>query len=236
MSGRSIGMRAIGEAIGVLVRGVRLVRSPRPIHPVGVVLEGTVEPIAGASASSGIEWIDEPRPGAVVGRLSRGIGTPVPFPDIWGLALRFRIDETEAGDLLVSSVGNLGVPWRFVPVARLSPHGARFATVMPYRSPTGPVLVGARTITGAPASASPAGVAIELGRAPWTLQLMWATPGGRWHAFATVSVRAAAAEGPGAVDRSDLRFDPVLAPPPGTETYGWTRALREPGYRAARRP
>ncbi|RWZ64587.1 hypothetical protein ELQ92_07490 [Labedella populi] len=238
--------RSAGWSIAALVRAVRLVRSPRPIHPTGVLLGGTLDPILQRTVRSGIDWIDGPRRLEVGGRLSRGIGTPVPMPDVWGLALRLRdgSDDTGGGlgDILVSSVGNLGVPWRFVPVPRLSPHGARFTTVMPYRSPDGPVLVGARTLAGAPASASARGIAIELARTPWVMELMWATPTGRWRPFATVSLATArmgeddpAHAADARVDSPDVRFDPVLSPPPGAQTYGWTRALREPAYRVARR-
>jgi hypothetical protein len=50
------------------------------------------------------------------------------MPDIWGLALRLGGGATPQGDadahaaadahadVLLASVGNLGVPWRFVPV------------------------------------------------------------------------------------------------------------------------
>lgn len=243
--------RLAGAGIAALVDAVRLVRSPRPIHPTGVVIRGRLEPVPDRAATSGIAWIDDPQALDLTGRVSRGIGTPVPAPDIWGLALRLhdghpserdRFTDEGIGDVLLSSVGNLGVPWRFVPVARLSAHGAVFTTVMPYRSPNGPVLLGARTVSGAPASASPRGVAIELARTPWVLRLLWATPRGRWRAFATVSLTArptglaephstAAPE----LDTAGLRFDPVLSPPPGAGTYGWTRALREPAYRVARR-
>jgi hypothetical protein len=88
-------------------------------------------------------------------------------------------------------------------------------------------------VSGAPASATTTGQARELGRRPWVLQLLWATPRGRWRVFATLELGAP--EG-AAVDRTDLRFDPVLRPPSGARTYGWTRVLREPSYWAARRP
>ncbi|RWZ49557.1 hypothetical protein ELQ90_12365 [Labedella phragmitis] len=243
-----VASRLAGVGIAALVRAVRLVRSPRPIHSAGVVVRGRLEPVRDRAATSGIAWIDDPHALELTGRVSRGIGTPVPAPDIWGLALRLhggdpsdgaRFADEGVGDLLLSSVGNLGVPWRFVPVARLSAHGAVFTTVMPYRSPNGPVLVGARTVSGAPASASARGVAIELARTPWLLQLLWAVPNGRWRPFATVSLSAPTAPDstrPGAeLDTAALRFDPVLSPPPGAATYGWTRALREPAYRVARR-
>jgi hypothetical protein len=217
-----------GWALAAVVAGVRLVRSPRPIHSAGLLLTGTIEPIrsASAAASSGIAWIDECAPGELTARLSRGAGLPVPVPDIWGLAVR----TDEGGDVLLSST-RLGVPWRFVPVPMLSPFGARFSTVMPYRSSRGPVLVGARTVSGAPASATTTGQARELGRRPWVLQLLWATPTGRWRPFAVVRMQSSDGS---AVDRADVRFDPVLHPPRGARTYEWTRALREPAYRIAR--
>lgn len=247
--------RTAGWGIGAVVRAIRVVRSPRPIHPTGVLVGGGIEPIVGRGVRSGVEWIDDPRPTRVVGRLSRGIGTPVPMPDIWGLALRLGdgassegadgdgdgdgdsdSDGHTHGDVLLAAVGNLGVPWRFVPVPRLSPHGVSFSTVMPYRADTGPVLIGARTLSGAPASASARGVGTELARTPWVLELLWATPRGRWRAFATVSLTATTTVGGDApADSPAVRFDPVLSPPPGARTYGWTRALREPAYRVARR-
>jgi hypothetical protein len=66
---------------------------------------------------------------------------------------------------------------------------------------------------------------------PWTLELLFATPRGRWHRFATLELAAA----PGELDDGDLRFDPILNPLPGAETYEWTRVLREPSYATARR-
>lgn len=240
--------RTAGWGIAAIVRAIRGVRSPRPIHPTGVLVGGALEPIVGRGVRSGIEWIDDPRRTRLVGRLSRGIGTPVPMPDIWGLALRLGegastggaadgdSDGHAHGDVLLASVGNLGVPWRFVPVPRLSPHGVSFSTVMPYRSETGAVLIGARTLSGAPASASAHGVGTELARTAWVLELLWAAPRGRWRAFATVSLSASPApEGDAPEDSPAIRFDPVLSPPPGARTYGWTRALREPAYRVARR-
>ncbi|RUQ99105.1 hypothetical protein [Labedella endophytica] len=231
-----------GVVLGGIVALIRLARAPRPIHPAGLVLDGRIEPLdAPGFERSGIDWIDGTPSGPVEARLSRGIGVPVPVPDIWGLAFRQRSERaateggagvaTRSGDVLLASLLGSGRRARFVPMVRLSPWGAVFGTVMPYRSATGAVLVGARTISGAPASATPTGQARELGRRPWVLELLWATPSGPWRPFATLSLSAPAGE---AVDRADLRFDPVLAPPSGARTYEWTRALREPAYRRAR--
>lgn len=238
--------RVVGLVLGVMTAALRRVRSPRPIHPVGLVLEGTIEPSPqDQGARSGIAWIDDVPVGRVEARLSRGIGLPVPVPDIWGLAFRqvtpgdrhsaeeaSSMAASSSGDLLLSTVASLGAPGRFVPVPRLSPWGARFTTVMPYRSAGGPVLVGALTVSGAPASATTTGQARELGRTPWILHLLWAGPRGRWRVFATLTLSA---PGGDVVERQDLRFDPVVSAPAGAGTYAWTRVVREPSYRAARR-
>lgn len=186
---------------------------------------------------SGIAWIDATAPGRVEARLSRGIGVPVPVPDVWGLAFRQALDTAclgvpASGDVLLATVAGSGGLGRFVPVVRLSPWGASFGSVMPYRSARGPVLVSARTVSGAPASATTVGQARELGRTPWILQLLWATPRGPWRVFATLTLSAADGA---AVDRADLRFDPLSSPPTGAATFAWTRALRKRSYRAARR-
>lgn len=232
--------RVIGRLLGVLIGAIRRVRSPRPIHRVGIVLEGRIESAGSGdpgAPSSGIAWVDATAPGRIRARLSRGIGLPVPVPDVWGLAFR-QVREGEnlgapaSGDVLLATVAGAGGLRRFVPLVRLSPWGAAFTTVMPYRSTRGPVLVSARTLSGAPASATTVGQARELGRNPWILQLLWATPRGPWRTFATLSLSVPDGV---AVDDDDLRFDPLASPPTGAGTYTWTRALRERSYRAARR-
>lgn len=230
--------RLAGGAFGSATQVLRRVRSPRPIHRVGIVLDGWIESArAGETEPSGIDWIDGVSAGRVDARLSRGIGVPVPIPDIWGLAFRQVPDDDDlgaptSGDILLATVAGSGRAGRFVPFVRLSPWGAPLGTVMPYRSSRGPILVSARTVSGAPASATAVGQARELGRRPWILQLLWATPLGGWHVFATLSLSAPGGE---VVDRQDLRFDPLAHPPAGARTYAWTRVMREPAYRAARR-
>lgn len=208
------------------------------------MLEGSIGPDPDAGgARSGIDWIDAPTTGRVEARLSRGIGVPVPVPDIWGLAFRQMPDadgsSTESravvsvsGDVLLATIAGRGRLGRLLPLVRLSPWGVPFGIVMPFRSAAGPVVVGAVTVSGAPASATAVGQARELGRRPWVLRLEWATPRGEWNAFALLTLSV---PGGAVVDRTDLRFDPVLAPPTGARTYGWARVLRVPAYRAARR-
>ncbi|WP_227497243.1 hypothetical protein [Planctomonas psychrotolerans] len=221
---------AAGQALRAVIAGIMALRRPRPIHPHGVVITGTIawHP---RGAPSGIAWIDQPVGAAedVLARLSRSIGLPRRLPDIYGLALRSSASGGPA-DILLSSTG-LGVPARFLLAAHLSPTAARFSSVLPYRGTNGPVLIAARTISGPHLPTDPAEQAVGLAIEPWTLQLLHATPGGRWRPFATLTLSA----GAGPVDDDALRFVPLASPPPGAATYGWTHRLREPSYARAQR-
>jgi hypothetical protein len=81
---------------------------------------------------------------------------------------------------------------------------------VPYRSPLGPVHVGARaSVTG-------------------HFALFWARPTGPWRRFADLLLSGE----PGA-DR-DVSFDAILNVPDGLGQYDWHRRLREPSYAASR--
>jgi hypothetical protein len=77
--------------------------------------------------------------------------------------------------------------------------------------------------------ASPAEQAKALDGDVWVLQLMHASPASRWHPFATLTLSR---EGESSID-TDVRFDPVLHPLPGTTISRWARRVREPGYAEA---
>ncbi len=86
-------------------------------------------------------------------------------------------------------------------------------TLLPYRTPAGPVLLSAVFLD-------------EI-----TVTLAWAIRSHPWHRFAELLLHndpADAADAP-------VSFDPVRNLPPGLETYEWIRRLREPAYTAARR-
>jgi hypothetical protein len=158
--------------------------------------------------------------------VSRSIGLPSALPDVIGLALRLEVDGRPA-DIELASTG-FGVPLRFALMLHRSPSRARLGTLLPYRGEAGPRLLCARTL--APRSL-PAGVrALDtaLTQEPWRLRLFFASPGGKWHPFADVTLRAGA-------DRpsDDMRFDAVRHPLPGAGTYPWVRALRQPSYELA---
>ncbi|MFK0039653.1 hypothetical protein ACIQTW_07405 [Paenarthrobacter sp. NPDC090517] len=219
-----------GSAFAAAFRAVKTVRPNRPNHPEGVHLVGTLERDGLPRPASGIPWLDAAGTSQVDARLSRSIGLPGSFPDIIGLAVRFP-EGDKLSDVLLATTGATGLG-RFILRLRRDAASAVFSTMMPYKSETGPVLIGARTIGGpkklpaeAPAFSS------HLGQQAWTLELHHASPLGPWTRFGTLKLTLADGVG----EDTAARFDPVLNPLPTAGTYGWTRRLREPSYAVARR-
>ncbi len=218
----------IGELLAAVFAGIGLVRPVRPIHPHGVALIGTLER-TGTAVESGIDWIDSPGLDAVEARVSRSVGLPNALPDIIGLAARMR--GGEHGDPFLASTG-FGVPSRYLLRLLLRADRARFSTILPYRGRSGPVLVGARTLSAPPLPARPHELAAALGAGNWVLGVYHARPLGRWHRFGTLTLRF---EGTGEGIDTDRRLDPVLHLPPGAGNYSWIARIREPAYRVARK-
>ena len=83
-------------------------------------------------------------------------------------------------------------------------------TLLPYRTETGPLLIGARAIQ------------------PDSYTLAWAVRGGPWQTFgALILTRRTAAD-------QDISFDPVRHHLPGLDQYPAVARLREPAYHRAR--
>lgn len=203
-----------GRALGVAFGAVTSLRSAdKPLHPVGSVVTGTLRRVGG-SRRSGVAWLDEPGEDEVLVRLSRSVGLPAPSPDIFGLAVRVPGADAgdDYGDLLFSGSGT-GPLSRFVFLPGRSIATSPQGTVLPYRTPAGPVV-----LLATPRDAS-------------TFDLSWAVGRGAWTRFATLELGTGA---PAAPDTS-ISFDPVRNTVPGLEIYPWVRRLREPSYRSARR-
>jgi hypothetical protein len=201
----------LGLALGLGSATVsRLRPAAKPLHPVGSVRAGTLHRID-ADQPSLVPWLDERGEDEVLVRSSRSVGLPAPAPDIFGLALRVPIAQQAYGDVLFSTTGR-GPLSRFLLTPTWSLRSRLMTTLLPYRSPSGPILLAAGY------------------RDEHTVELSWAIGPGLWHAFATLRL----AEAPSTPD-ARLSFDPVLNSLPGLEFYGWVRRLREPSYRAARR-
>jgi hypothetical protein len=194
------------RAVTSLVSAVR--PAAKPLHPRGAVLSARLRRF-GVSPSTGVPWLDEAGDDEVAVRISRAVGLPGALPDIHGLALRVPTPRGP-GDLLLATTG-FGHLTRFVLTAARTPVDRPMTTLLPYRTPTGPVLVGATA------------------RDESTWELAVASLSGPWRRFAELTM----SEEPG--DDEHVDFDPVLHQVPGLETYGWVRRLREPSYRTARR-
>jgi hypothetical protein len=215
---------AVGRALRVVFAGLLVLRHPKPIHAKGSVLEGTVT--WRWRARSGIRWIDEPHAGPlpIVARVSRSVGLPEGLPDVAGLAIRFTGADGAPCDIELASTA-LGFPNRFVFGPHRSTSRSTLTTIVPYRSPAGPVLIAARTVSPDGLPGDPEAVARRLEAEPWRIRLYWARPRGRWHAFAEAELRTHV----GPLDE-DLRFDAVRHPIPGADNYDWVIAIRQPTY------
>ena len=227
----NIAAAAGGRVLALGMRTMLLVRRPRPIHPTGLLLEGSLRWLPLTTSASGITWLDDRDAGSeqpVIARFSRGAGLPAALPDVLGLAIRVPAEAAPA-DLLLSTTG-LGPVGRFLLVPRSTPTRARFSTLMPYRGASGPVLIAARTRSPSTLPARTERLRDALAETPWRLELLAATPRSRWHRVAELTLRP----GSGPLDDPHVRFDPVLHAPPGAGTYAWTRLLREPSYARAR--
>jgi len=227
-------LAGLADVTGAALRGffslLRRVRHPRPIHPHGLVLTGRATWIRGA-APSGIDGIDDEReaPVEVTARLSRGIGLPAGLPDVLGLAVRFHTPEGGHADVLLATTG-IGFPSRFLLAPRRTPTRATFGSLVPYRSPRGPVMICARGVPSRTLPADLRSLRRSLEQQPWRVRIYHAAPTGKWHPFAELVLRPAAEQ-----DSAALRFDPVGHPLPGSTTYPWVRRVRDPSYRAAQR-
>lgn len=198
-----------GRLLATATAGLSAVRAAaKPLHPTGEVYGGRLARL-GSETPSGIPWIDEAGDDAVLVRLSRGGGLPRWLPDVHGLALRAPLGTDGYTDVLLASTG-----WSRVGRHLLVPgYGAHRvqSTLMPYRGPHGPVLIGARP-----------------GPTPDAYTLYWAQGTGPWSSFAELQLD------PDPDPDAVVSFDPMLHPPPGLGHYRWAVRLREPAYDTAR--
>lgn len=218
-----------GRALAGVFAAIMLVRRPRPVHPKGVVLTGTLTwNTPGPNARAGISWIDESSGSQpVVARVSRSIGLPDVLPDIIGLAFRVQTASGPA-DIELASTG-FGFPSRFWLLPHRSASRARLGTLFPYEGVYGPILLCARTRHPLDLPAGTADVAATLSERDWLLDVYFASPRSKWRPFARLRL----SRPPGVAIDTAQRFDAVRYPLPGAGTYEWSRRLREPSYRLA---
>lgn len=222
-----------GGLLGLAFGGVALLRRERPLHPDGITYAATVT--NRGDGRSGVPWLDERGTTPVTLRVSRAIGLPSSWSDIYGIAIRIPIPSREPpsppwADLLFASTGDTAYG-RFLLQLRHGAAGGPLTTLLPVRAPAGPMLL--RLVPAAELTApvghpqAPSGLSdLSL---PGRLILSYAVGSGSWTEVADVAV------GPPDSGRPDVqRHDPIAAELPGTQQYDVVRRLREPAYRAAR--
>jgi hypothetical protein len=196
-----------GSLLAAATVGLSSLRHARkPLHPSGEVLAGRVFR-SGSTERTGVPWLDEPGEDDVRVRLSRALGLPGRLPDIHGLAVRVQAPDGD-GDLLFATTGR-GVLSRFVLVPSRRPSTQPMTTLLPYRTESGPIVLGAEAM------------------GEQLFELSWARPAGEWHVFAVLRLSGQRLE-------EEISFDPVLRQVTGLEQYPSVRRLREPAYATAR--
>ena len=203
-----------GVLEGVFASVARLRPAAKPLHPRGETLTATVTR-SGLRPAVGVPWIDESGVDDAQVRLSRAVGLPRGWPDIFGLALRVP-DAEGFGDVLFATTGR-GLIGRFVLLPGRSTTSWMYTTLIPYRTASGPLIL----------AADPDG--------PNAFMLACARPTGAWRLFGRLVLEPSPAFGADDTDHIGPAFDPVLNQLPGLSYYPWAGRLREGSYRAARR-
>lgn len=210
--------RPVGAALAAVTGTVAHLRSGRPMHARGVVLRAT---LVVAEDEAGATSVPQGRTPATV-RVSLAAGLPRGWPDVVGIAVRWT-DDGAPQDVLLASAG-YGRGTRYVLAPRRELLGGWFSTLMPLRSPHGPVLLAVR----------PDRVATRATGTP-TLEALEASPFGPWRRFGAIELHGPVAGATHDGDDPGLRFEPTRHAPHRLGTYAWEDALRAPGYAAARR-
>lgn len=199
-----------GSVLAGATRATAAVRpAAKPLHPRGDVVRARLDR-HGLHPGVGVPFLDQAGTDQVLVRISRAVGLPGPLPDIHGLAVRVPLAGGDPGDLLLATTGR-GRVTRFVLTPSRTPGGRPMTTLLPYRTPTGAVLLGAQVVDDRHVTLSCAG---------WS---------GAWRRFGELTLA------PGDVGDPEIDFDPVRHQVPGLEVPGWVSRLRAPAYRQARR-
>jgi hypothetical protein len=196
---------AVAAGFGLAAR----LRGAAALHPLGLATPATVHR-HGLTRATGVPWLDEPGVDEALVRFSRAVGLPPPLPDVHGLGIRILGADGPA-DLLLSTAMRGRLARHVLRPAR-EPRSAAYTCIVPFGTPSGPLMVGAR----------PEGEAFSL---------EVAGRGEPWRRFARLVV-AAPEQVPEHPDELDL--DPVLNPVPGLRMPGWLADLRRPAYAASR--
>lgn len=200
--------RTAGGALAAGAGALGAVRQRvKPLHPQGQLRHATITRMSGP-VPAGVPWLDSAGQDDATVRISRGIGLPDALPDVQGLAIRIALGGAEA-DLLLASTGT-GRLTRYVLTPTRRATGRSLTSLLPYRSPRGPLLLAA------------------VPESEHAFELRWAGPVGPWHTFGRLELGAPYG------DDLQVSFDPIVNVLPGLSHYSWVRLLREPAYWTAR--
>lgn len=202
-----------GALAGVFGLVGRVRPADKPLHPRGETMAATVTR-TGIGPEVGVPWVDEPGVDDAHVRLSRAVGLPPRWPDIFGLALRLPTPAGH-GDVLFATTGS-GAISRFVLLPGRTTTSWTYTTLIPYRTSSGPLLLAAQLD----------------GQHAFTLAC--ARPTTPWRPFGRLVLEPSAASDADGHD-AELEFDPVVNQIPGLTYDPWAARLREGSYRAARR-
>lgn len=216
-------LETLDDATAAVFRAGARLRRARAFHPVGVAYRAAVE-IEEDLAAPAL------RPGTLVAvvRFSRGAGLPRSLPDIHGVGVRVLDAHGPARhqDVLVSSVVSPGVG-RYVLRPGWTVSGPMYSSIVPYRGPSGDLLLGARVAPGERYDLDRLDDVVEAGRC--RVELMAAHPLGPWRSIGTVTVHH---ERLTEDDEEELQLDPWNTAE-GFMPVGWVNRLRRPAYAAS---
>lgn len=218
-----------GHLLSEAFRVTAAARRSKPLHPKGELLSAVLSS-DGVTQSTGVPWIDEPGRFDGQARLSRAVGLGSWLPDIPGLALRWQYQGQQC-DLLFAGTG-LSRAGRFTLTPRWSLLTGPMTTLLPLRSPRGPLLFAVTPSPNSPAGADPQQLARDTVDHPFALRLAYASVGGPWTQFGSLWLT-----GPYSESRTDpvVRFSPVDSTPVGLQQYEPITRLRRPSYAGARK-
>ncbi len=217
-----------GRASALTFAALSALRGRRSLHPLGAAFAATVE-VRGASC--GVPLLDQACRRPAIVRLSRAVGIPEPWPDVFGLAIRI-LDAHGPGmdqDLLVStSAEPPGLRHLVVPARG---HAAGFySSILRLQVGGGRLLVGARARGDPGGSGLPRmdDVASASAEGRLSFEVVVADRSGPWRPVADVTLgrRLDAAES------EALSFNPFRGGG-GIRPVGAFNALRRRSYRAS---
>ncbi|WP_067464428.1 DUF1990 family protein [Actinomadura macra] len=232
------GRRLIARALtSVFVRTFALAARlrDRPLCHRGLVFDATLV-LHGTSRYWGVPFLDDRAELRGHVRLSRALGLPPVFPDLLGLALRWR--QPRAGDtepeataeLLLATTGHTRLGRHLLrPAARWSP--AFYGSLLAYRAGDRRILLGAVARRTQIVPAGLPALARALAERPLLFDLVAATEFGAWQPFGELRLQGPARSD----DSAPMRFDPARHPIRGLSPVGLFQQVRGPTYAAVRR-